>query len=243
MDEQVQEAEVAETGAEQDYSTEDVRTLGVPMSRFNEVNNKYKAFKEFGNPDALRASLARLAKFDSDALIAQQGRDEQLRRVQAGDKEAFEAQYAPARKELSQLYPGLDKLDRLDKVDEILAHQRASNVRAAGSHLESLLKTAGVPVNPETLGVFKSLVDRGLNNPVLAERFNSGDFSVINELVGPSISPTGYLKSLISPERVSPLPRMSNGASSQPVAPPMDLESAHNSAAVVLQRMLAEARG
>jgi len=219
----------------------------VPISRLSEVSGKIKAFKEFGDPATIRASLNRLNQLEASELERTQQAAKAAELASMTDAEAIEKQYGVAKSELLKIFPQLANLDKFAAGNESFAamqeQQRASNVRVAEGHLQNYMKNSGVPTTPEIMGVFKSIVDRGLVNPAMAQRFNSGDFSVIDELIAPAISgEKGYLKSLVS-QRVEPLPRMGGLRSVGVKESPDTMEQAHLGSASALRAMLSQVNG
>ena len=131
----------------------------IPKHRFDEVNQGYTAYKEFGKPEDVRKALGRLRELE--ALPANR----------INDKEKTEI-----RKELLHVFPELQAITSMMEVQKQSYTERGAEVN------NEFLKEVGIEVNDSTNQYLQELLSGIIaQDPKLLRRFYAMDTNVFKD--------------------------------------------------------------
>ncbi len=154
-------------------STVPLETFNSTYGKFKGAQSQLKQFEEFGTPDEIRASLAKLSKYN-------EGIEEiERRRALSADEKAQATKDTEIKAQLEKYYPGLKDLD---KIGELSESATARNLADASTRLSGFLKVKNVVLDPKDQSTLEDFILYQLG-PDGGDKLSRGDFSGLESAV------------------------------------------------------------
>lgn len=152
----------------------------IPRARFDQVYGQFKGYKRFGSVKEIEEKLARLDKYETALKqYRESGQNTSNARGVPGDDAQAKAEVArEIREQMLEIMPELQNINRLD---DLINHQRQSNAEAASNHLYGLLKDYNVELSEEDQDDLEDLLWAKMDDDQ-RQALLKGEFSVLEDV-------------------------------------------------------------